>query len=140
MKNDGGNTMTKMIFVNFPVTDLERATNFYSKLGFTKNEAFSNENASAMIWDEAIWFMLLRHDFYAVFLKDKEIADTQKTSGTLIALSLDSVTAVKKFGEIAVANGGSYHFVDMGMPEDQMYTLEVQDPDGNTIEPMWMAF
>lgn len=131
--------MTKMIFVNFPVTDLKQATHFYSTLGFTKNEAFSNEQASAMIWDESIWFMLLQHDFYAIFLKDKKIADTQKTSGALIALSLDSVEAVKKFGAIALANGGSYHLVDMGIPEEQMYALEVQDPDGNTLEPMWMA-
>ncbi|MBP2098979.1 VOC family protein [Enterococcus rivorum] len=132
--------MANMVFINFPVTDLKRATDFYSKLGFKKNEAFSNEDASAMMWDDSIWFMLLRHSFYSVFLKDKEIADTHKTSSALISLSVASVEAVKKFGETALANGGSYHFVDMGIPEDQMYTLEVQDPDGNTIEPVWMAF
>jgi len=26
----------------------------------------------------------------------------------------------------------------MGIPEEEMYSLEVQDPDGNTLEPMWM--
>lgn len=130
--------MTNMVFINFPVTDLKRATDFYLKLGFTKNEDFSSEDASSMMWNETTWFMLLKPKFYSVFLKNKEIADTQKTSGTIISLSLDSIEAVKNFGDIAKANGGSYHFVDIGMPEEQMYALEVQDPDGNTIEPLWM--
>ncbi|TKK59008.1 glyoxalase, partial [Enterococcus faecalis] len=28
--------------------------------------------------------------------------------------------------------------VDMGIPEEQMYGLEVQDLDGNSLEPVWM--
>ena len=34
--------MTRMIFINLPVTDVQRATAFYEAIGFTKNEAFSN--------------------------------------------------------------------------------------------------
>ena len=26
----------------------------------------------------------------------------------------------------------------MGIPEEQMYGLEVQDLDGNSLEPVWM--
>lgn len=131
--------MNKLVFINFPVTDLKRSTDFYAKLGFIKNEEFSTKETSVMVWSDTIWFLLISHDFYRSFLKNKEIADTQKTSGALIALSVDSIEAVKKFAEIAKANGGNYYMVDMGIPEDQMYSLEVQDPDGNIIEPIWMA-
>ena len=131
--------MPTMVFVNFPVSDVNRSAAFYEKLGFTKNNEFSNDKAVAMVWDDHFWIMLLNHEFYSRFIKDKTIADTQTTSSSLIAFSLESADAVKKFAETAKANGGDFYKVDMGMSEDQMFGLEVQDPDGNTLEPSWMA-
>ncbi|MBL1230654.1 VOC family protein [Enterococcus sp. BWB1-3] len=131
--------MATMVFVNFPVTDVQRSTEFYQKLGFTQNKDFSTEEASAMVWDDNFWIMLLNHDFYSKFINGKKIADTKTTSSVLTAFSLESAEAVKKFGETAKANGGDFYRVDMGIPEEQMYGLEVQDPDGNTLEPSWMA-
>ncbi|MBO0439653.1 VOC family protein [Candidatus Enterococcus ikei] len=130
--------MSTMVFVNFPVTDVKRSTEFYEKLGFKQNVDFSNEETSSMVWDDNFWIMLLNHDFYSKFIKDKKIADAKTTSGALIAFSMESADAVKKFGETAKANGGDYYKVDMGIPEDMMFGLEVQDPDGNTLEPNWM--
>ncbi|WP_407391232.1 VOC family protein [Carnobacterium jeotgali] len=131
--------MSTMVFVNFPVSDVNRSAAFYEKLGFTKNNEFSNDEAVAMVWDDNFWIMLLNHEFYSRFLKDKTIADTQTTSSALISFSLESADAVKKFAETAKANGGDFYKVDMGMSEDQMFGLEVQDLDGNTLEPSWMA-
>ncbi|GGC79795.1 VOC family protein [Enterococcus wangshanyuanii] len=130
--------MATMVFVNFPVSDVKRATEFYEKLGFKKNEDFSNEETSSMVWDDNFWIMLLNHDFYSKFIKEKTIADARTTSGVLVSFSMESAEAVKKFGETAKANGGDFYKVDMGIPEDQMYGLEVQDLDGNTLEPTWM--
>ncbi len=44
--------MTRMIFINLPVTDVARATAFYEGIGFTKNDTFSNEQASCMVWSD----------------------------------------------------------------------------------------
>ncbi|BDP77006.1 hypothetical protein EfmAA242_12340 [Enterococcus faecium] len=71
-------------------------------------------------------------------IKDKEIADNKKTSGALISFSVENADEVKKFAQIAKENGGTFHEVDMGMPEEEMFSLEVQDLDGNTLEPVWM--
>ncbi|MEG0552721.1 MAG: VOC family protein [Carnobacterium sp.] len=131
--------MTTMVFVNFPVSDLKHSTAFYEKLGFTQNKEFSTDEAVSMVWDDHFWIMLLNHDFYSRFIKDKTIANTQTTSSSLIAFSMESIDAVKKFAETAKANGGDFYKVNMGIPEDQMFGLEVQDPDGNTLEPNWMA-
>lgn len=130
--------MSTMVFVNFPVSDVNRSAAFYEKLGFAKNNEFSNDEAVAMVWDDHFWIMLLNHEFYSRFIKDKTIANTQTTSSSLIAFSLESADAVNKFAETAKANGGDFYKVDMGMSEDQMFGLEVQDPDGNTLEPSWM--
>lgn len=130
--------MTAMVFVNSPVTDLSRSIEFYTALGFKQNKEFSNDEAAAMMWDDTFWIMLLTHDFYRKFLKNKEIADTQKVSAALISFSLDSVSAVKAFRATAEKHGETVHHVEMGMPESMMYGLEVQDLDGNCLEPSWM--
>ncbi|EOH99216.1 glyoxalase [Enterococcus moraviensis ATCC BAA-383] len=130
--------MATMVFVNFPVTDVARSTEFYEKLGFKKNQEFSNEQTSSMVWDDHFWIMLLDHTFYSQFIKDKKIANAETESGVLIAFSMESADAVKKFAETAKANGGDFYKVDMGIPEDIMFGLEVLDPDGNILEPNWM--
>ena len=130
--------MAKQVFINVPVSDLKASTKFYEALGFTKYEGFSDENASSMQWTEDIVFMLLTRDFYASFLRGKTVADTQATSGALIALSLDSKEEVQKFADTAKANGGDYFMADQNKDLDFMFGYEVQDLDGNTIEPVWM--
>lgn len=127
--------MTAMVFVNSPITDLSRSIEFYTALGFKQNKEFSNDEAAAMMWDDTFWIVLLTHDFYRKFLKNKEIADTQKVSAALNSFSLDSVAAVKAFGSTAEKQGGTVHYVEMGIPESMIYGLEVQDLDGNCLEP-----
>lgn len=130
--------MAKQVFINLPVSDLERSAAFYEALGFTNNPMFSDENAVSMMWSDEIVFMLLKRDFYQSFLQDKTVADTKTSSGALIALSLDSKAAVEEFVRTAEANGGTSHRAGPEMPEDTMIGYEVIDPDGNQLEPFWM--
>jgi predicted lactoylglutathione lyase len=130
--------MSKQVFINFPVTDLEKSTAFYEALGFVKNPMFSDENASALVWSEDIVFMILKRDYYATFLKDKTVADTKTQNAALIALSLESREAVQQFADTAKANGGDYFIAEPNKDLDFMFGLEVSDPDGNVLEPFWM--
>jgi uncharacterized protein len=128
--------MPKMIFVNMPVKDLAAATRFYEAIGCVKNEQFSGENASSMVWSDAIIFQLLTHDYYATFTT-RPIADAHKTSGMLIALSRDSREEVDAITEAAAAAGGKADIrerQDMGF----MYLRTFEDPDGHVFEPAWM--
>lgn len=130
--------MAKQVFINLPVADLGKSTAFYEALGFTKNPNFSDENASSMMWSDEIVFMLLSHTFYKSFLPSKEIADATKHTEVLIALSLESKEAVTKFAETAKLNGGDFYKIENGVSEDMMFGLEVTDPDGHILEPVWM--
>lgn len=127
--------MTRMIFVNLPVTDVARATAFYEAIGFTKNEAFSNEQASGMVWSDAIHVMLLDHTFYATFT-DKRIIDARTQSGVLLCLTFDSRAAVDDIHRRARDAGGH----DTRQVEDQgfMYGGAFDDPDGHGWETVWM--
>lgn len=127
--------MPRMIFINLPVTDVRRSTRFYEALGFTRNPAFSNEQASAMEWSEAINLMLLDHAFYATFTA-KPIADAQSTSGALYCLTFDSRADVDTITAAACASGGREvrPIADQGF----MYGGAFEDPDGHTWETMFM--
>jgi uncharacterized protein len=131
--------MSNQIYVNLPVADLAKSTAFYEALGFVKQPQFSNEVASGMKWSDEIFVMLLTHDFYKKFIGDKQIADTAKTSGVLLSISLDSKEEVLKFVDTANKHGGKSYRVDMGIPEDMMFGYEVLEPDGNQWEPGWMS-
>jgi len=50
-----------MIFVNLPVTDLERSMGFYEAIGAPNNPMFTDETAACMVVSETIHVMLLTH-------------------------------------------------------------------------------
>jgi len=129
--------MSKQIYINLPVKDLEKSTKFYQDLGFALNPSFSNNNASAMQWSGDILFMLLTHDFYLKFT-NKSIPDLSKNSSCLVALNLNSREEVLKFAEIAKANGGDYFEAEPNKDLGFMLGLEVTDLDGHTLEPFYM--
>ncbi|QIK96817.1 lactoylglutathione lyase [Sphingomonas sp. HDW15A] len=128
--------MTKKIFVNLPITDLNRAVAFYEAIGGTKNEQFSNEQAAAIVLSDSIYVMLLTNDFYRTFTA-KPIIDAHAMSGVLLALSCDSKADVDAMVEKAVAAGGKG---DPGPKQDFgfMYGRSFEDPDGHHWEPHWM--
>ena len=67
-------TMTTM-FVNLPVTDLERAKAFYTAIGFTINPLFTDHNAACVVVEEDhSYFMILTRDFFQTFT-DRPIGD-----------------------------------------------------------------
>ena len=124
------------LYVNLPVVDLAKATVFYEALGFTKNPEFSNEDASAMIWDDTLSVMLLTHGFCGNFLGSKKIANAHETTEVLNALVFDSREAVDVFFDKAIAAGGgkTIETYDHG----SMYGRDFEDLDGHIWEGFWM--
>ena len=46
--------MPQMIFVNLPITDLDRSKAFYTALGFTLNPQFSDETGACVVISDTI--------------------------------------------------------------------------------------
>lgn len=128
--------MSRMIFVNLPVTDMERSKRFYEAIGARNEPKFSNEHGSMMVFSDSIAVMLLTHDFYSTFTS-KPIADPHASSQVLLCLSCDSRDAVDQLTEAAAANGGK---AAPGPKQDRgmRYGRSFEDPDGHHWEPMWM--
>lgn len=129
--------MSRMIFVNLPVDDLERSKAFYAALGFRNEPKFTNEAAAAMVLSDTITVMLLTKPFYSTFTS-KPIADAHETSQVLLCISCESPAEVDRITGAAASNGGKSDVApkqDMG---GMMYGRSFEDPDGHHWEPMWM--
>lgn len=127
--------MTKQIFINLAVKNLQKSFDFYSALGFTNNPQFSDDTAKCMVWSENIFVMLLTHEKFATFIT-KPIADTKSGVAGLFALSMESVDQVNRLMENGLKAGGTEpnDVRDYGF----MFQRTLEDYDGHTWEIGYM--
>lgn len=125
----------RAIFVNLPVTDLARATAFYTGLGFGLNEQFSDENAASVVVSEQITMMLLTRPRFADFVPGA-VGDPAHATSVINGLSADSREEADELLARALAHGGKpwQPAQDHGF----MYGTSFTDPDGNVWEILWM--
>ena len=127
--------MATQIFVNLPVKDLKKSIDFFTKLGYTFNPNFTDDNATCMIISDTIYVMLLVEPFFQTFTK-KEIIDAKKGIESIICLSAESREDVDRLVSLAVEAGGT----TPNEKQDQgfMYNHAFEDLDGHLWEIMWM--
>jgi hypothetical protein len=125
----------QQIFVNLPVADLRRAITFFTRIGFSFDEKFTDDSATCMIIGDNIFVMLLTHDKFRSFTP-KPICDAHAATEVLVCLSRGSREAVDAMVREAVAAGGSTY----NDPQDHgfMYGHGFQDPDGHIWELVHM--
>ncbi|HEV8285083.1 MAG TPA: VOC family protein [Chitinophagaceae bacterium] len=127
--------MATKIFVNLPVKDLNKSKEFFTKLGFSFNPHFTNDQGACLIIGENLFAMLLTEPFFKTFTK-KEIADAKKTTEALIAIDAESREKVDEMVKKAAEAGGSIY----RKPEDHgwMYGHSFADLDGHQWEILYM--
>ncbi|MEH6790528.1 VOC family protein [Parasphingorhabdus sp.] len=127
--------MSRDIFVNLPVADLNASMAFYEALGFTNNPQFTDETAAGMVWSDTINLMLLTRDKWRTFT-DRPIPPAT-SSEVMLALSCESRDAVDAMCEAAAVAGGT---ADINPVQDHgwMYGRDIADPDGHVWGPFWM--
>ena len=127
--------MRTSIFVNLPVRNLSKSTEFFAKLGFQFNPQFTDKTAACMVVSENIFVMLLTRDKFKTFTP-KQICDATKSTEVLVCLSSESRKAVDEMVSKAVAAGGSTH----SEPQDHgfMYGHGFQELDGHIWELAYM--
>ncbi|WP_240138128.1 VOC family protein [Streptomyces sp. MUM 178J] len=127
--------MSQMIFVNLPVKDLGAARSFWSKLGYSFNEQFSDDTAACLVFSDTIFAMLLTEPKFKEFTR-KDIADAATSTEAIIALSAESREKVDELADGALAAGGSP--ANEPMDYGFMYGRSFQDPDSHLWEVVWM--
>lgn len=125
--------MSRMIFTNLPVADVQRARDFWTALGFEFDEQFSDGKAACLVLNELCYAMLLQEEFFHSFH-----ATTSAGSGTevLVCLSAESREEVDELCTRAAAAGATD--TDERTGDGPMYGGSFRDPDGHLWEVVHM--
>jgi predicted lactoylglutathione lyase len=127
--------MPRKMFVNLAVENLDRSVDFFTKLGFSFDQRFTDENAACLVVSDDAYVMLLVRERFADFT-DKEIVDPATHKEAIIAISAESRDEVDELVRTALGAGGTP--ANDAMDHGFMYGWSFHDPDGHLWEPMWM--
>jgi hypothetical protein len=106
-----------IVFINLPVTDVDKSAAFYKALGLVANKTFSNKDCAMVSLplapdtnphESPIKIMLLGHTFFQTFVPpDRKIGDPNSTVQSIICFSRESREAVDEFVAKAKEAGGT---------------------------------
>ena len=127
--------MSTKTFVNLPVKDAAKATEFFTALGFSFNEQFSDENTKCMVISDDAYAMLHVEPVFKTFIQ-QDVTDTAKSREVIVGLSAETRNEVDDLVEKAVGAGGQ----ELGEPDDQgfMYMRAFRDLDGHQWSSIYM--
>lgn len=126
---------SKNIFINLPVKDLKKSTDFFQALGFEFNPQFTDENTACMIVSDNIFVLIMVEERFKEFSK-KEIVDAATSSEAIFCLSAEGREQVDEVVNKALASGGQAS----NEPQDHgfMYGWGFQDLDGHLWEVVYI--
>ncbi len=128
-------TTPRKLFVNIPVSDLQRSIRFFEALDFVFNQQFTDASATCMLVGEDAYFMLLDRERFGGFSK-RPVGDARTETNAIFAISVDSREEVHAMLAKALAAGAS----EAADPQDQgfMFVRSFYDLDGHHWEVFWM--
>jgi predicted lactoylglutathione lyase len=118
--------MSHTLFVNLPVSDLDRSKKFFTELGFSFF-GMTDDMASVVI-SERTQVMLLAKPTFASYAKS-EVADPEATTQVILVLGLDNPAQVDELFEKAIAAGATP--VGEAITAGGRYQRGFADPDGH---------
>ena len=127
--------MATNIFVNLPVRDLQKSIQFFTHLGYSFNQQYTDDSATCMVVSGNIYVMLLTEARFREFTP-KPIIDARTSTEVLVCLQVDTREAVTALVAKAIEAGGSAY----KEPQDHgfMYGHGYQDLDGHLWEIVYM--
>jgi predicted lactoylglutathione lyase len=128
--------MHSQIFVNLPVKDLRRSVDFFTKLGYTFNPQFTDDNATCMILGDNLFVMLLTEKFFGSFTS-KALVHTSQATEVLTCVSCDGKQQVDDL--VARARAAGAKVPRQAQDHGFMYAHGYEDLDGHTWELVHMS-
>ena len=127
--------MSRLMFLNLPVADLDASKELFGKLGFEFDPKFTDDTCACMVVSDQAYVMLLTQEKFASF-SAKPVADAHKSTQALVCVSADTREGVDEFADAALAAGAT----PAAEPMDHgfMRSRSFNDLDGHTWEVVWM--
>ncbi len=130
--------MTKELWLNLPVKNVNKSKEFFTKLGFSFNSKFGNTDVSAclIVGQKNIAVMLFAEHLFKGFA-GSDINDTAKSAEILISFDAESKEEVDELAKKVEAAGGNlYH--KPSETQGWMYGCGFADLDGHRWNVLYM--
>lgn len=129
--------MTKELWINLPVKDLEKSKEFFTKLGFSFDVRYnSDDGASLVIGDKNIVVMLFKESAFKNFTGNK-IPDSKQGTEVLFSFDAESREEVDEMAEKVVIAGGTI-YAEAEDNDSWMYGCGFADLDGHRWNVLYM--
>ena len=116
----------KQIFINLPVSDLDKSMQFYQALGFLANPLFTDENQKCMVWSDSIYVMLQSRKFSNLYI-EKQKVDIRNYQIPSFTLPVASIEMVNKMMANGLKSGGVEPIPSIN--EGFMFLRSIEDID-----------
>lgn len=127
--------MSRMIFINLPVSNVDDSRAFFTKLGFDFNPQFCDDHTLCMVVDDNIFVMMLEEQVFKTFITG-DISDAHQTTEVLTCLTAGSRDEVDHMVANAIGAGGKPW--KETLQQGPMYGGSFQDLDGHVWELLHM--
>lgn len=129
--------MTKEIWVNLPVKDVNKSKEFFSKIGWTLNEQRSNnEMACFAVGEKKITVLFFAEAVFKNFTQH-EVADTSAGAEVLISFDAESREEIDETAR-KVSEAGGNVFAQPAEIQGWMYGFAFADLDGHRWNQVFM--
>ena len=128
--------MTKQLWLNLPVKDVEKSKSFFSKLGFSFNTEYGNSPVSASLVIGKNVIMLFEESSFKNFTRTS-VADTTTNAEVLISIDAESKEEVDELAQKA-SEAGATIFAKPGEKDGWMYGFGFTDLDNHRWNVLYM--
>ncbi|WP_293788003.1 VOC family protein [uncultured Pedobacter sp.] len=130
--------MTKSLWINLPVKDINKSKAFFTQLGFTLNLQYGSREDSAcfLIGESNLVIMLFEENLYEGFV-GTSISDKRNGSEVLFSFDAESPEEVDNLAQKVVAAGGTL-YGEPGYKDGWMYGCGFMDLDGQRWNILYM--
>ncbi len=131
--------MTKEIWLNLPVKDVNKSKEFFSRIGFSLNEKHtSGDMACFKVGEKKMTVLFFAEQTFKGFTKS-EISDTKAGSEVLISFDAENREEVDETAKKVWGAGGTV-FSEPAEIQGWMYGFAFADLDGHRWNMVFMDF
>jgi predicted lactoylglutathione lyase len=131
--------MTKEIWLNFPVKDVNKSKEFFTRIGFTPNEKHTKGDMVCFeVGEKKMTVLFFAEEVFKGFTKS-EISDTKRGAEVLISFDAESREEVDETAK-KVRDAGGRIFSEPSEIQGWMYGFAFADLDGHRWNMVFMDF
>jgi len=130
--------MTKELWINLPVKDLKKSKEFFTKLGFSFDDRYTNGDQCAclVIGDKNVMVMLFIESAFVNFTGVK-IPKSELGTEVLFSFDAESRQEVDEMTQKVIKAGGTI-YAAAGEHDNWMYSFGFADLDGHRWNMLYM--